>query len=116
MFPKHSLESLIAQPHVRRDDSFSPLGAYAGLWKGAFRPDGDGTSGIPFAMRQEGVVAGVHPVLVFPTRAVREVAVRLIEASAAGLSVTFRRPNPMVTQSKVLSAKGSFSPNSKFPR
>lgn len=82
MFPKHSLETLIAQPHVRRDDHCSPLGAYAGLWKGAFRPDGDGSSGIPFAMRQEGVVAGVHPVLVFPTRAVHEVAVRLVEASA----------------------------------
>ena len=32
-----------------------------------------------------------------------------MEASAAGLSVTLRRPKPMVTQSKVLSAKGSFS-------
>jgi len=80
MFPKHSLESLLAQPHVRRDDH-SPLAAYAGLWKGTLRPDGD-TGGMPFTMRQEGVVAGRHPVLVFPTRALREVAVRLIEASA----------------------------------
>ena len=81
MSPKHALSNLLAQPHVRRDDH-SPLAAYAGLWKGTFRPDGAGSSGIPFAMRQEGVVAGVHPVLVFPTHALQEVAVRLIEASA----------------------------------
>ena len=60
MSPKHSLATLLAQPHVRRDGE-SPLGAYAGLWKGSFRPDGAGAAGIPFAMRQEGVVAGVHP-------------------------------------------------------
>ena len=81
MSPKHALANLLAQPHVRRDDP-SPLAAYAGLWKGALRPDGESASLIPFTMRQEGVVAGVHPVLVFPTRAVQEVAVRLVEASA----------------------------------
>src|SRR4051812_40972698 len=81
MSPKHSLATLLTQPHVRRDGE-SPLGAYAGLWKGTFRPDGADAAGVPFTMRQEGVVAGVHPVLVFPTRAVREVSVRLVEASA----------------------------------
>ena len=34
---------------------------------------------------------------------------RCIDASAAALSVTLRRPKPMVTQSKLASAKGSFS-------
>ena len=82
MSPKHSLSTLLAQPHVRRDGDSSPLGASAGLWKGTFRPDGEDAGGIPFAMRQEGVIAGVHPVLVFPTRALQEVAVRLVEASA----------------------------------
>ena len=82
MLPNQTLASLIAQPHVRRDDTRSPLAEYAGLWKGTFRPDGQGASAIPFTMRQEGVVVGTHPVLVFPTRAVREVAVRLVEASA----------------------------------
>lgn len=80
MLPKHSLETLLTQPHVRRDDH-SPLAAYAGLWKGTFRPDGD-AGVIPFTMRQEGVVAGKHPVLVFPTRSLQAVAVRLVEASA----------------------------------
>ena len=81
MSPKHSLATLLAQPHVRRDGD-SPLGAYAGLWKGTFRPDGEDAGVMPFTMRQEGVIAGVHPVLVFPTRALQEVAVRLVEASA----------------------------------
>lgn len=82
MLSNHSLASLLAQPHVRRDSSRSPLAEYAGLWKGTFRPDGAGASAIPFTMRQEGVVAGAHPTLIFPTRAVRAVAVRLVEASA----------------------------------
>jgi hypothetical protein len=81
MSPKHALATLLAQPHVRRDDP-SPLAAYAGLWKGSFRPDGDAASLVPFTMRQEGVMAGVHPVLVFPTRTLQEVSVRLVEASA----------------------------------
>ena len=81
MLPNQSLASLIAQPHVRRDSSRSPLDEYAGLWKGTFRPDSHGGA-VPFTMRQEGVIAGAHPVLVFPTRAMRAVAVRLVEASA----------------------------------
>jgi hypothetical protein len=94
MSPKHALANLLAQPHVRRDDP-SPLAAYAGLWKGAFRPDGDDASLVPFTMRQEGVIAGVHPVLVFPTRALQEVAVRLVEASATAyeaITEPFREP------------------------
>ena len=80
MLSNQSLATLLAQPHVRRDHAESPLAAYAGLWKGTFRADGG--SVMPFTMRQEGVVAGIHPVLQFPTRALPEVAVRLVEASA----------------------------------
>ena len=107
MFSNHSLESLLAQPHVRRD-SGSPLAAYAGLWKGAFRPDGSGTSAVPFTMRQEGVVAGVHPVLVFPTHALPAVAVRLIEASATAYEAVtepFADPNAGVVVTLHISGK-----------
>lgn len=99
MSPKHALAHLLAQPHVRRDDP-SPLAAYAGLWKGTFRPDGDVASLVPFTMRQEGVIAGVHPVLVFPTRALEEVAVRLVEASATAyeaITEPFTEPGLGVT-------------------
>ena len=78
-----ALAHLLAQPHVRRDGA-SPLAAYTGLWKGSFRPDGDRSSAVPFTMLQEGVLVGVHPVLVFPSSALPQVAVRLIEASATG--------------------------------
>lgn len=80
MLPNHSLASLLAQPRPRRAPD-SPLAAYAGLWKGTFRPHGQGA--VPFTMRQEGVVAGEHPVLLFPSGALGPVRVRLVEASAS---------------------------------
>lgn len=81
------LASLVATPRSRRIES-SPLTAYAGLWKGAFSPDG-GHGTVPFAIRHDGMLAGEHPELVFPTRSVPPIAVRLVEASAtAYIAVT----------------------------
>lgn len=71
--------SILRAPRTRRIP-YAPISEYAGLWKGALHPTSSGT--IPFTMRQEDFATGVHPVLLFPTRAIPPVAVRLLEASA----------------------------------
>lgn len=106
MLYNNSLAALLTQPGVRRDDH-APLAAYAGLWKGTFRPDGD-TAAIPFTMRQEGVVAGVHPVLMFPTQALPHVAVRLVEASATAYeAITAPFHDPSVNATVTLQMSGA---------
>ena len=85
MIPKHSLASLIAPPRPARAAA-TPLSQYAGLWKGTFRADDAGT--IPFTVRHAGGELGALPVLRFPTRAMGDVALRLVEASATAYVAT----------------------------
>lgn len=101
MFPTHDFDTLLAPRAARAARVASPLSHYAGLWKGSFRPDGSGS--IPFTMRHADAALGEPPVLRFPSRAMPDVALRLLEASpsayeaasspfvdpATGVEVTF---------------------------
>lgn len=81
MLTNQTLASLLEQPRTSvRRGAESPLAAYAGLWKGTFRPTG-GAGAVPFTLHQEDVLTGALPVLRFPTRAIPPVAMRLVEAS-----------------------------------